>query len=76
MEGAGALNFKFDNGDLYISETTRDSKPYKYGTSKYTGYSSYLVNSNMLVNVNSSGVPTKAAIVDAYNINVYWLYCS
>ncbi len=70
------LNFKFENGDLYISETTRGSKPYRYGASKYTGYNTYLVNSNMLVNVDSSDIPTKAAIVDTYNINVYWLYCS
>ncbi len=76
IERNSALNFKFESGDLYISETTRSSKPYRYGASKYTGYNTYLVNSNMLVNVNSSGIPTKAAIVDTYSINVYWLYCS
>ncbi|HGE6115868.1 hypothetical protein [Vibrio cholerae] len=75
MEKAYSLNFAFKNGDLYISETRRGSQPYKYGTSKYTGYGTYLVNSNMLVNINSSDIPTKAAIVDANNINVYWLYC-
>ncbi len=76
MDASGALNFRFNDGNLFISETKINSEPYKYGSSKYTGYNTYLINSNMLVSTDHSGTPTKAAIVDSYNINIYWLYCS